>query len=94
VTARPAGFGGRRSRRIRSDEQGQIYKINGEIYLGYPGYKVLPEIPENFVAKPTLRWFYDNRTKEAHKLEVSYLTSDMSWKADYRRGQNRTYPKR
>ena len=68
---------------LLSNEQGQIYKINGEIYLGYPGYKVLPEIPENFVAKPTLRWFYDNRTKEAHELEVSYLTSDMSWKADY-----------
>jgi len=68
---------------LLSNAQGQIYKINGEIYLGYPGYKVLPEIPEGFVAKPTLEWFYENRTEKAHKLEVSYLTTNINWKADY-----------
>ena len=68
---------------LLSNEQGQIYEIKDEIYLGHPGYKVLPGIPEDFTAKPTLMWLYDNRTKEAHKLEVSYLTSNMNWKADY-----------
>jgi hypothetical protein len=68
---------------LLSNEQGQIYEINGEIYLGHPGYKVLLEIPEDFTAMPTLRWFYDNRTEEPHELEVSYLTSNMNWKADY-----------
>ena len=68
---------------LLSNDQGQIYEINDEIYIGYPGYKVLPKIPENFVVKPTLGWFYDNKTKNPHRLEVSYLTSNMNWKADY-----------
>jgi len=68
---------------LLSNNQGQIYKINDGIYLGYPGYKVLPEIPEDFVAEPTLTWLYDNRTEKAHKLEASYLTANINWKADY-----------
>lgn len=68
---------------LLSNDQGQIYEINGEIYIGYPGYKVLPRIPDNFIVEPTLGWFYDNKTKKAHRLEVSYLTSNMNWKADY-----------
>ncbi|OGL41142.1 MAG: hypothetical protein A2042_09205 [Candidatus Schekmanbacteria bacterium GWA2_38_11] len=68
---------------LLSNNQGQVYKINNEIYLGYPGYKVLPEIPGNLIAKPTLMWLYDNKTKKDHNLEVSYLTRDISWKADY-----------
>jgi hypothetical protein len=44
---------------------------------------VLPEIPENLITKPTLTWHYENRSKNAHELEVSYLTKNMSWKADY-----------
>ena len=68
---------------LLSNNQGQIYKINNEIFLGHPGYKVLPEIPENLIAKPTLTWLYDNKGKKAHTLEVSYLTKNISWKADY-----------
>lgn len=68
---------------LLSNNKGQIYKIDNEIYLGYPGYKILPEIPENLIAKPTLMWLYDNKSKKAHKLEVSYLTENITWKADY-----------
>ncbi len=68
---------------LLSNNQGQIYKINNEIYLGHPGYKVLPEIPENLIAKPTLMWLCENKSKKAHELEVSYLTNNINWKADY-----------
>ena len=68
---------------LLSNNQGQIFKINDEIFLGHPGYKVLPEIPENLIAKPTLTWLYENRGKKTHELEVSYLTKNISWKADY-----------
>ncbi len=68
---------------LLSNNQGQIYKIDDEIYLGHPGYKVLPEIPENLISKPTLTWLYENSVKDAHDIEVSYLTSGISWKADY-----------
>jgi len=68
---------------LLSNNQGQIFKISDEIYLGYPGYRVLPEIPENLIAKPTLTWLYENKSQKAHNLEVSYLTNNISWKADY-----------
>ena len=68
---------------LLSNNQGQIYKINDEIYLGYPGYKVVPEIPENLIAKPTLMWQYVSGTRKPQELEVSYLTSGIMWKADY-----------
>lgn len=29
------------------NNQGQVYRIGSEIYLGHPGVKVLPELPEN-----------------------------------------------
>ena len=68
---------------LLSNNQGQIYKINGEIYLGHPGYKILPELPESISAKPTLTWFYTNKGRQAHNLKVSYLTGNINWKADY-----------
>ncbi len=68
---------------LLSNNKNQIYKINDEIFLGHPGIKVLPEIPENLIAKPTLTWLYDNKNKTDHDLEVSYLTNNISWKADY-----------
>lgn len=68
---------------LLSNNQGQIYKINDEIFLGHPGIKVLPELPENLIAKPTLVWLYDNTSRKAHNLEVSYLTKNITWKADY-----------
>ena len=68
---------------LLSNNQGQVYRIGGEIYLGHPGVKVLPELPENLIAKPTLTWLYRNGGKKPHDLEVSYLTDGISWKADY-----------
>lgn len=68
---------------LLSNNKGQIYKIKDEIFLGHPGIKVLPEIPENLIAKPTLTWQYSNESKKPHNLEVSYLTTNISWKADY-----------
>ena len=68
---------------LLSNNQGQIYKVGNEIYLGHPGYIVLPEIPENLIAKPTLTWLYKNNSEKPHDIEVSYLTNNISWKADY-----------
>ncbi|MCP5003521.1 MAG: DUF4139 domain-containing protein [Planctomycetes bacterium] len=68
---------------LLSNNNGQIFKIEDEIFLGHPGIKILPEIPENLIAKPTLTWIYSNSSKKAHKLEVSYLTDNINWKADY-----------
>ncbi|KHE92171.1 MAG: DUF4139 domain-containing protein [Candidatus Scalindua rubra] len=68
---------------LLSNNNGQIYKIDNEIFVGHPGIKVLSEIPEDLIAMPTLTWLYENKTVEEHNLEVSYLTNSISWKADY-----------
>ncbi|HMK33540.1 MAG TPA: DUF4139 domain-containing protein [Desulfomonilaceae bacterium] len=68
---------------LLSNNNGPVYKINDEIYLGHPGYQVLPKLPENLIAKPTLTWFYRNSAAKPHDLEVSYLTQNINWQADY-----------
>ena len=60
-----------------------IYQIDGSIHLGHPGRIILPEIPENLIAKPTLVWLLQNRLARSQIVEASYLTGGISWKADY-----------
>src|SRR6202021_3082035 len=43
----------------------------------------LPGVPGNFYSRPTLIWTLDNRGAAAQKVEASYLTSNISWSADY-----------
>lgn len=59
-----------------------VYKVGRDIYLGHPGQVVLPEIPENLIAKPTLIWILQNNGTD-HDVEVTYLTAGIGWSADY-----------
>ena len=68
---------------LLSAANGEVYKIGGEIYLGHPGIKVLPELPGNLISRPTLSWIYHSRAAREYQLEVSYLTAGMNWNADY-----------
>ncbi|UCF05740.1 MAG: DUF4139 domain-containing protein [bacterium] len=67
---------------LLSTSGGPVYRIGEEIHVGYPGRVVLPELPENLIARPTLVWLLDSRGGDG-RVEVSYLTSGMNWKADY-----------
>ena len=69
--------------KLLSVNNGAVYEIDGQIYLNYPGLKIVPSIPDNLFARPTLAWLYSNGAKEPHEMEVSYLTGGMTWKADY-----------
>jgi len=62
---------------------GPVFEINGQIHLGYSGRMVLPALPDNLVAKPTLVWLLRNQTAAAQRIEASYLTGGITWKADY-----------
>ncbi|MBU3759627.1 MAG: DUF4139 domain-containing protein [Candidatus Omnitrophica bacterium] len=68
---------------LLSNEGEPIYQIGGEIYIGYPGFKILPELPAGMLARPALIWRLENKSKKPHDVEVIYLTSNLSWKADY-----------
>jgi hypothetical protein len=62
---------------------GPVFDINGEIHMGYPGQIVFPSLPENLVSKPTLLWLLRNGLAAPQRIEASYLTGGVTWKADY-----------
>ncbi len=68
---------------LLSNNNGQIYQIGDEIHLGYSGIPILPKIPENLIAKPTLTWIVQNQLSRQQDIQVSYLTNNINWKADY-----------
>jgi len=62
---------------------GPVFEINGQIHLGHNGRLVLPSLPENLVSKPTLVWLLRNAIAGPQRVEASYLTGGITWKADY-----------
>jgi hypothetical protein len=69
---------------LLSDNNGPVWKIGDEIVTGMSAdsYR-FPDLPGNLYSRPTLVWTLDNRGTNAQKVEASYLTENMSWKADY-----------
>jgi hypothetical protein len=69
---------------LLADNNGPVWKIGNQIVTGMPAdsYR-FPELPENLYSRPTLVWTLDNKGPRAQKVEASYLTSNMSWSADY-----------
>ncbi|GAB4485526.1 MAG: DUF4139 domain-containing protein [Thermodesulfovibrionales bacterium] len=68
---------------LLSNNGGPVFKINDEITYGHPGRIIFPGVPENLIAKPTLVWLLENRLAAGQKVEASYLTSSINWRADY-----------
>lgn len=68
---------------LLSNNGGPIFKINNEITYGHPGRIIFPGVPENLIAKPTLVWLLENRLAAGQKIEASYLTNSINWRADY-----------
>ena len=59
-----------------------ILRLNGEVTFGYPARFAFPQVPDNLMAKPTLVWLVASQ-KPAQTVEVSYLTQNLNWNADY-----------
>ncbi len=68
---------------LLSNNGGPIFKIGDEITFGPPGRVIFPGIPENLISKPTLVWLIDNGLSTNQKVEASYLTNGINWRADY-----------
>ena len=60
-----------------------VYQVGDEIYIGLPGRVILPHLPENLLAKPTLVWLLHGEKAGKHQIEASYLTKKITWEADY-----------
>ncbi|MFZ5896268.1 MAG: DUF4139 domain-containing protein [Myxococcota bacterium] len=63
-------------------EGGPVLRIDGEVVTGFSGRYVFPELPANLVPKPTLVWLLGS-TKPRQDVQVTYLSSNLSWHADY-----------
>jgi hypothetical protein len=68
---------------LLATQGGNIFQIGDKIHIGHYGRVLLSRIPENLISQPTLVWMLENRLSKPQKLEASYLTSGINWKADY-----------
>ena len=68
---------------LLSANDGYVYQIGNEIHINPPGRVILPQVPENLMAKPTLVWLLRATKAGKQKIEVSYLTNKITWQADY-----------
>jgi hypothetical protein len=68
---------------ILSTNEGLVYKLGGRIFTGQPHNLIFPTIPSNLISRPTLLWSLENRGPGAQKVEATYLTRGLNWKADY-----------
>src|SRR5467141_3525583 len=61
-----------------------VWKIGNEVVTGLSYESIrFPELPENLYERPTLLWTLQNSGSRRHKVEASYLTSNLAWSADY-----------
>ncbi len=61
-----------------------VWKLGNEVVTGLSYESIrFPELPENLYERPTLLWTLQNSGARRHKVEASYLTSNLSWSADY-----------
>ncbi|MCH8978832.1 MAG: hypothetical protein IH945_06265 [Armatimonadetes bacterium] len=60
-----------------------IQTDDGRIILNPSGEIEVSSIPEGLISKPTLQWLIESAMTGVNKIELSYLTQGISWKADY-----------
>jgi len=72
----------RQTATLLSLNEGPLYQVGKEIHIKHPGHVILPEVPEELVARPSLRWLVEG-DKGRHTIQVSYLSGGLTWKADY-----------
>ena len=68
---------------LLSTQGGNIFQIGDKIHIGHSGRILLPRIPDNLIPQPTLVWMLENKLSKPQRVETSYLTSGINWKADY-----------
>ena len=69
---------------VLSANQGVVLKFaDHHIETGVPGRLSFPGVPESLRDRPTLTMLINNQKAGRKKVELSYLTSGLKWKADY-----------
>lgn len=68
---------------VLSTSDGIVLKFRDRIETGMPERIIFPDVPDDLYEHPTLSLLLDGAAPGKHKLELSYLTSGLSWQADY-----------
>lgn len=69
--------------KVLSTHQGVVLQINDRIETNPKGQYIFDKIPENLRDQPTLVTQVNSASNSPQQLELSYLSSGLSWKADY-----------
>lgn len=73
----------RESATVLATHGGVVLKFADRIETGVPGRLAFPGIPDTLRDKPTLVISLVNPAAASQNLELAYLTSGLSWRADY-----------
>ncbi len=73
----------RESATVLATNGGVVLQFADRIETSIPGRIVYPGVPANLRARPTLVISLHSGAEKAQKLELSYLTGGLSWRADY-----------
>ena len=68
---------------VLATNNGVVLKFADRIETGVPGRLAFSGVPDSLRDKPTLVISLINSVAGAQELELSYLTSGLSWRADY-----------
>lgn len=60
-----------------------IVEVDGKLRIGLPGTPLFPSLPVDTILKPTLNWVLETDKPGPMNAEFSYVTSQMTWSADY-----------
>ncbi len=67
---------------VLSVEGGVTLRIDGEVTTNFQGRYAFADVPPNLLDRPTLVWLLES-DKPQQDVEVTYLTQNLNWRADY-----------
>ncbi len=68
---------------LLATNQGVVLKFADRIETNFPGRLIFDQVPDNLRDRPTLVLKLENRDPNTQEILLSYLTSGLSWRADY-----------
>ena len=63
--------------------QQPLIEVDGTLRFGLPGQPIFPALTGDTILKPTVTWDLQTDQPGRFEAELSYVTSGMSWQADY-----------
>jgi hypothetical protein len=60
-----------------------IIEVNGKLRFDLPGQPLFPNLTDETILKPTLVWVIETDEASRFDAELSYVTGEMRWEADY-----------